>query len=142
MPTTFQPNVFEIPVIDPLTGASLNGHNQAILVRAFVGQVIPFGWQWGGATLDLPDGFIGHEYLADWTFILPTTLTLTSGSLPPGLTLTQVSAVEAKIDGTPTTIGTYNFTLRATVGFSFGASDFRIVIQDDPEEGSAFVGGV
>jgi hypothetical protein len=39
----------------------------------------------------------------------PIALSLTSGNLPPGLTFTS-----GVISGTPTTVGTYNFTLSAT----------------------------
>lgn len=44
----------------------------------------------------------------------PFTIALVSGSLPPGLTLNQISAHSAEITGTPTTPGDYTFGIRAT----------------------------
>lgn len=44
----------------------------------------------------------------------PTTYTLNSGSLPTGLSLTNVSADVGQISGTPTVTGTFTFTLLAT----------------------------
>lgn len=44
---------------------------------------------------------------------LPITYSVVVGSLPPGLTLTGATGV---IAGTPTTVGTTNFTVRATEG--------------------------
>ena len=46
--------------------------------------------------------------------VQPYTWTLTSGSLPAGLTLASASATTATISGTPTALaGTYNFTVQA-----------------------------
>ncbi|WP_222933099.1 putative Ig domain-containing protein, partial [Fulvivirga aurantia] len=41
-------------------------------------------------------------------------ITLSSGTLPPGTSLTDNGNGTAVINGTPTTAGTYNFTLRVT----------------------------
>ncbi len=49
----------------------------------------------------------------------PYTWTISSGSLPPGLTLT---ASEGAISGTPTTFGTYSFTAKVTDSNSLSAS--------------------
>lgn len=55
----------------------------------------------------------------DWTVVV--------GSLPPGLSL--VSGFQAgEITGTPTTPGTYNFTLRESNGAGFDEVAFTIVI--------------
>lgn len=56
---------------------------------------------------------------SDWTIV--------AGSLPPGLTL--VTGFEfAEITGTPTTGGTYNFTIREENGAGFDEESFEIVI--------------
>lgn len=41
--------------------------------------------------------------------------TISAGALPPGVTLVKISNNQAKLTGTPFTIGVYNFTVRATV---------------------------
>jgi hypothetical protein len=53
---------------------------------------------------------------------LPITYSITTGSLPPGLSLSG-----STISGTPTTAGTYSFTLRATN--AFGVADDALSIQ-------------
>lgn len=44
----------------------------------------------------------------------PYTFTVSSGSLPPGLNLNPTSGTTAVISGTPTTAGTFTFTITAT----------------------------
>jgi large repetitive protein len=44
----------------------------------------------------------------------PYTFTVTTGSLPPGFTLTSTGPSSVLLSGTPTTVGTYNFTMMAT----------------------------
>ncbi len=44
----------------------------------------------------------------------PYTFTISSGALPPGLTLTATSGGTALVSGTPTVAGTFNFTITAT----------------------------
>lgn len=96
---------------------------------------------WAGTDIELPFGYINYAYGLDWTFVFSEAITLQSGSLPPGLSLTQVSATEWTITGTPTTLGTYDFVLRSTVGLATGDATFHITIQPDPDQGSAFAGG-
>src|SRR5215471_15863947 len=62
-------------------------------------------------TCPLPDGTVGTPYSATLTATggtAPYTWTLLSGSLPPGLSLSGAGV----ISGTPTTAGTYTFTLK------------------------------
>ncbi len=55
---------------------------------------------------------------------------VTSGSLPPGLTISGCSAGSVCIAGTPTAAGTYNFAVAASDGVLTGAPvPFSIVIQ-------------
>jgi FtsP/CotA-like multicopper oxidase with cupredoxin domain len=65
-------------------------------------------------TSPLPGGTTGVAYgrtIGVSGGVSPYTWALTLGSLPPGLTLNTSTGV---ISGTPTTVGTFNFTIRAT----------------------------
>jgi hypothetical protein len=62
-------------------------------------------------TQSLPAATVGVPYSATLTAtggIPPYTWTVISGSLPPGLSLSSAGV----ISGTPTTAGTYNFTVQ------------------------------
>lgn len=76
----------------------------------------PQSINWSGATpiyAALPNGTQGSPYLL--LFVFPTALTgtvtwaLTSGSLPPGLSLNTTTGL---VTGTPTVPGTYAFTIK------------------------------
>ncbi len=63
----------------------------------------------------LPDGNIGTSYAIE-VFTNgngPTTWSISSGGLPPGLTLTPGGSNFAEIAGTPSVVGNFNFTVRA-----------------------------
>jgi hypothetical protein len=65
-------------------------------------------------TTTLPNGAQGAAYSTTVQATggqAPYAWSLISGALPPGLSL---SATSGTISGTPTTAGTFNFTLRAT----------------------------
>jgi hypothetical protein len=71
----------------------------------------------GCPTITLPalsaTGAIGQSYSGSLAGTAPAgtyNFTVTSGALPPGLTLNNIFKV---VSGTPTTAGTYNFTLTA-----------------------------
>ena len=69
---------------------------------------------WGNWTFQ--DGYVGEFYLRNWDMPnadQPITYSVVSGSLPPGLTLSSTSTHSAQITGTPTTAGTYTFSLKA-----------------------------
>lgn len=87
----------------------------------------------------LPYGYVGYIYGWKWNFNQATTVTVQSGSLPPGLNLVAASPYTINIIGTPTTVGIYDFVLRATVGSSTGDANFEITVVDDPDEG---IGGL
>ena len=72
---------------------------------------------------NLDPGFTGQAYTANFFVIggaAPYTWSLVSGQFPPGLSLTTFDASQSPRDvndelvGTPTTTGTYNFTMRVT----------------------------
>ncbi len=60
------------------------------------------------STVTLPPAVVGEAYEAaiGLTGATHTTLTVASGSLPPGLAITDI-----RITGTPTHVGTYTFTV-------------------------------
>lgn len=99
------------------------------------------------ATLDLqpaqlPGAVVGQAYdvtigatRSDGSIDMKTSLSLDSGSLPPGLSLRQgYYAGTSGIDGTPTTAGTYTFKLRANGGACamngcvFGLRDYTLLV--------------
>ena len=84
---------------------------------------------WPGFTF--PNGVVGVSY--SYTFDLapatpPVTYTLVSGSLPTGLTLSNVTGAQGRISGTPTIPGTYSPTLRATNSYGTADRAFSITI--------------
>ena len=60
---------------------------------------------------NIPAGQINVPYVSDFVVsgsnALPYTITVSAGSLPPGVTFTQTSNVTARISGTPTNTGDY-----------------------------------
>lgn len=81
--------------------------------------------------------FLGEEFLATLGVdaAAPTTSTpvysLVAGTLPPGTNLTQLATGTLRI--VPTVPGTYEFTLRASVGFcNSDAQTFRVVVECNP----------
>jgi hypothetical protein len=75
----------------------------------------------------LPGGSVGTAYsqTVSGTPSGTYSYTLTSGALPPGLSL---NASSGQITGTPTTNGTYNFTITATAGACMGSRGYSVVI--------------
>ncbi len=69
-------------------------------------------------TTTLPDGTIGTAYDAPLTAAGGTgtgyTWQLSSGMLPPGLSFAATGTPSTTLSGTPTMIGTFNFTVRVT----------------------------
>jgi len=76
-------------------------------------------------------GMVGTAYSQQWDLTpaaSPTTYTLQSGSLPPGLSLTNVAGDIGQLSGTPTTAGTYSFTLRAANAYGFADRAFTLTV--------------
>ena len=72
----------------------------------------------------------GVTFKADAT-PAPTWSVTVLSSLPPGLTLNKNTG---KLSGTPTTKGTYNFTVKATNKLSSDTKKFKIVVKvGDPQ---------
>lgn len=90
-------------------------------------------------SIALPDGFVGTAYDAEGDqaapeIATPITYSISSGSLPPGLSL-STSGTAWVISGTPTTAGTYTFTLEATNSYGSSTANLSIVIHA-PSSGS------
>jgi hypothetical protein len=96
----------------------------------------------GTDTQTLPYGYVGYFYAWKWGFSQPTVGSIISGTLPPGVALVQLAPTVIGLIGTPTAIGGYDFTIRTTVGTSFGDAPFEINIFADPDQGSSFVSGI
>ncbi|HWQ02945.1 MAG TPA: putative Ig domain-containing protein, partial [Candidatus Nitrosotenuis sp.] len=85
------------------------------------------------ATFSLPSGVVGSAYSQSisgngGTGMLGWSVTL--GSLPPGLSL-GASGLSVDVSGTPTTAGTFNFTVTATDSVGASASqNLSIVVAD------------
>ena len=82
-----------------------------------------------------PDGYVGIPYAQGWD--MPdaspvVTYTVLSGSLPPGLSLVALTGNQAEVSGTPTLVGVYPFTLRATNDYGVADEDFSITILNIP----------
>jgi hypothetical protein len=85
---------------------------------------------WGDFAM-FSNGVTGQSYTDEWDLTgasSPTTYSVVGGSLPTSLSLTSVSGNKGRISGTPTTAGTFNFTLRATNAFGTDDKAFSIVI--------------
>jgi plastocyanin domain-containing protein len=68
-------------------------------------------------TTSLPSGTVGTSYsqAVDVDGVFPPFVwSVVSGSLPPGLSLPTATAGNGTISGTPTTAGTYSFTVQVT----------------------------
>ncbi|HUO34634.1 MAG TPA: putative Ig domain-containing protein [Candidatus Acidoferrum sp.] len=82
----------------------------------------------------LPNGYVGTAYSQTIMVtggVAPYTWTVASGSLPNGLALSNANTATVTIGGTPTTIGTFNFTIKVTdsAGGSFTSNALSIQIQ-------------
>jgi hypothetical protein len=97
---------------------------------------------WPGITP--PYGYLSNTYNATWDLTsaaAPTTYTLASGSLPPGLTLNNVAGGDGNlgsITGTPTVTGSYSFVLTATNTYGSANLSMTITITMASGGGGAF----
>jgi alpha-tubulin suppressor-like RCC1 family protein len=88
-------------------------------------------------TLTVPGGVVGDDYSTtiEATGDGPIVFALVSGTLPPGLTLDPATGI---ISGTPTTSGTYSFTISATNAAGVDEQEYtlEVVAAADVEETS------
>jgi hypothetical protein len=86
--------------------------------------------RWG--SIYLPDGVVGVPYRTRFDLYpasTPLTVTLDSGSFPPGspaFSLVLISGTIWELQGTPTVAGPYTFTLRATNSMGTDTDTFTI----------------
>jgi len=85
-----------------------------------------------GSDVDLPEGYVGLEYDIDWHFTSDPTVSLFSGTMPPGLTFTAISLYEWTITGIPTLAGDYTFQLAVTAAATTGYITLHITILGRP----------
>ncbi len=93
-------------------------------------------------TASLPDGIVGTAYSATLAATGGSgtyTWSIASGNLPDGLTL---DASTGTISGTPTTAGTYDFTVQVTDGTQTATKDLSIKVNASTSSFTVhFVGG-
>lgn len=136
--TVFAGNILALTSITLNTGASLSGkalaRNGAVtLAGNAISVCIPPPIICPVITVNpatLPPGTLGAAYsqtiTATGSAALPYTYSVSSGTLPPGLTLNPATGA---ITGSPSAIGTFNFTIRATdTNGCFGVRAYSIVI--------------
>lgn len=143
MPVTYLPNWEEVPCQNR-SGATETIINASIRVRKFIPQ--PF--QDSGAvssvpvwnTFEMSPAEYGVYYKFEWyieNVSEPVTYSVVSGSLPTGLSLTSVGGARGRVDGIPTALGTFNFTLRAINVNGSADHAFSIVVSPLPIGGFA-----
>lgn len=133
MPAPYTAFTFGDPKIVNLTLEYVSPYLTGGPISAAAGTQSP---TWG--TWNMPPGDVGIAYDAQWYLegcSTPVTFTLTSGSLPPGLSLSTLTGAEGEISGTPTTAGTYTFTLTATNSYGSASQSFSITISTPPSSG-------
>jgi hypothetical protein len=126
--------------ITAVSGVLTHSTTVALVVTSGGGGTAPV-WP----TLALPSAQIGSAYSATWDLspaTAPTTYSLVSGTLPPGIALTNVSADTGKLAGIPTTAGTYTFVLRATNSAGTADSSTLSLTVTSPIPALLKVGGV
>lgn len=109
-------------VLWPPIGASVSKANvYAVITPPLAPSWSPFSFS---------NGVVGVAYSQSFSASGSATITysLLSGSLPPGLTLNSTGSVT----GTPTTVGTYTFTIRATNSFGTADQPSSITIFSSP----------
>lgn len=125
-------NILALTSITLNTGASLSGRalarNGAVTLDTNNVAVCPACAPITLSPATLPNGTVGTAYSQTITAsggTAPYTFSVIAGSLPPGLAL----AVGGVLSGTPTTAGSFTFTVRATDSAGcFGSQVYTIVI--------------
>lgn len=127
--------------VSKLVGFAVLAPNAGVNVTKLVGfavltsaNVTPPIWP----VFSFSNGIATVAYSQSWD--MPTsaptvTYTLLSGSLPTGLSISAITVNQAKLSGTPTTAGTFSFTLRGTNLYGTADQAFTIVIAS-PSGGS------
>jgi hypothetical protein len=133
-PTTAGTYTFTVSGIDN-NGISIAPMTYQITVVGNA-QPSPLQIQLPGGSPVLPSGTVGTAYTNVFSVsggTIPYTWSVQSGQLPPGLALTSgitLSQTGDVLSGTPTTAGTFNFTMQVTDGEGSHASQqFSLTIR-------------
>lgn len=130
--STFLGNVLALASITVTTGGNVSGRllarNGAVTLDSSSVAICPACNPITLSPSTLPNGTLGAAYSQTITAsggTAPYSFTLVSGSLPPGLSLSTSGA----LTGTPTSAGSFTFTVRATDSAGcFGSRVYTIVI--------------
>lgn len=88
-------------------------------------------------TTTLRDGYVNHTYYVLADYGAAFTISVSSGSLPSGLVLSQPTTQSFLITGTPTAAGSYSAVMSVeNSGGGTGSFTLNITIYDDPDEGT------
>lgn len=141
MPATYAPNWKEVPCVNAL-GNTVTLINAALWGKHYRPQPFNVGGGVAGIpvwnTFEMSPAEYGIYYKFEWyieNVSEPVTYSVVSGSLPTGLSLTSVAGARGRVDGTPTALGTFNFTLRATNLVGSNDHAFSIVVSPLPVGG-------
>lgn len=77
------------------------------------------------------NGMVGLAFSQQWDMspaASPLTVTLETGSLPPGIAITNPGATLFALAGTPTAAGLYSFRLKATNTYGGQSADFTMTV--------------
>lgn len=97
-----------------------NSGQSQLTYSVTVGPPIPLTVSLPGSGSNLPGGTAGTPYAMDFFInggVAPYTWSVASGQLPPGLSLVTTDApsdINNQLAGTPTTAGTFTFTMQVT----------------------------
>lgn len=91
---------------------------------------------WNLADITFPDGYINHAFSYLESVPPDFTVSIISGSLPSGLSISQPTSHSWQISGTPAGTGTSTFVVRITHGATSGDATCHMTINDDPDEGT------
>jgi hypothetical protein len=112
-----QPGVYAVSVING-NGTS-NSVNFTVISQTSTSLTIT-------TTSPLPSGQVGTSYSTAINANSGASWQINSGSLPPGLSFSTNTGYTNYITGTPTTTGTYNFTVSASAGDYFTSKQFTL----------------
>jgi large repetitive protein len=108
--------IYQAPSSGVGSGAYVTAYSVAAPTQYFISTILLTALP-SFVTTTLPGGTAGAAYDNVVTVTAgapPFAWSVVSGSLPPGLSYSVGSLESLQIEGTPTTAGTYNFTLEAT----------------------------
>ena len=95
-------------------------------------------WEPTITTTSLHDGVLNEDYGTTILYCdfdpgansFPVTWSVIDGAIPTGMTLGSSGSWYASLSGTPTALGTYDFTLKAENEFGFDTQAYTIIVDD------------